>query len=93
MLLSVISLCVIYNYQISAKRSFSIDYDNNTFVKNGQPFRYIAGSLHYGRVHPLYWKDRLSKMYMAGLDAVQTWVKKHLGKNVEYSRHFSIQIW
>ena len=65
------SLFVFY-YQITDARSFSIDFDNNTFVKDGEPFRYIAGSLHYGRVHPLYWQDRLSKMYMAGLDAVQT---------------------
>ena len=30
--------------------------------------------MHYNRVPPFYWKDRLSKMYAAGLNAVQTYV-------------------
>lgn len=53
-------------------RSFTIDYDNNTFLKDGQPFRYVSGSFHYSRVPAFYWQDRLDKMKMAGLNAVQT---------------------
>ncbi|XP_033639691.1 beta-galactosidase-like [Asterias rubens] len=74
--------------EITDARSFSIDFDNNTFVKDGEPFRYIAGSLHYGRVHPLYWQDRLSKMYMAGLDAVQTYVPWNLHEPVPGTYNF-----
>ncbi|KAM4658199.1 beta-galactosidase isoform 3-T3 [Amazona ochrocephala] len=55
-------------------RSFGIDYDCNCFVKDGRPFRYISGSIHYSRVPQYYWKDRLLKMKMAGLDAIQTYV-------------------
>ncbi|KFP87948.1 Beta-galactosidase, partial [Acanthisitta chloris] len=55
-------------------RSFGIDYDSNCFVKDGSPFRYISGSIHYSRVPRYYWKDRLVKMRMAGLDAIQTYV-------------------
>ena len=44
---------------------------NNTFVKDGKPFRYISGSIHYSRVPYEYWEDRLAKMYAAGLDAIQ----------------------
>lgn len=36
--------------------------------------RYISGSMHYSRVPSYYWRDRLSKMYYAGLNAVQTYV-------------------
>ena len=36
--------------------------------------RYISGSLHYSRVPSHYWKDRLEKLYAAGLNAVQTYV-------------------
>ncbi|KAJ7404563.1 Beta-galactosidase [Willisornis vidua] len=53
-------------------RSFGIDYDCNCFVKDGKPFRYISGSIHYSRVPRYYWQDRLWKMKMAGLDAIQT---------------------
>uniref|UniRef100_A0A6Q2Y4D3 Beta-galactosidase n=1 Tax=Esox lucius TaxID=8010 RepID=A0A6Q2Y4D3_ESOLU len=55
-------------------RSFSIDYKNNCFEKDGKPFQYISGSMHYSRVPHYYWKDRLQKMYMAGLNAIQTYV-------------------
>uniref|UniRef100_A0A493TIA4 Glycoside hydrolase 35 catalytic domain-containing protein n=1 Tax=Anas platyrhynchos platyrhynchos TaxID=8840 RepID=A0A493TIA4_ANAPP len=34
--------------------------------------RYISGSIHYSRIPRYYWKDRLLKMKMAGLDAIQT---------------------
>ncbi|XP_026563898.1 beta-galactosidase-1-like protein isoform X2 [Pseudonaja textilis] len=58
----------------AAVRSFSIDYKNNCFLKDGNKFRYISGSIHYFRIPPAYWKDRLLKMYMSGLNAVQIYV-------------------
>ncbi|XP_033016218.1 beta-galactosidase-1-like protein isoform X2 [Lacerta agilis] len=58
----------------STDRSFRIDYVNNCFLKDGARFRYISGSIHYFRVPPAYWKDRLLKMYMSGLNAVQVYV-------------------
>ncbi|KAJ8290802.1 hypothetical protein GJAV_G00017740 [Gymnothorax javanicus] len=55
-------------------RTFSIDYQNDRFLKDGEPFRYISGSIHYSRIPRVYWKDRLLKMYMAGLNAIQTYI-------------------
>lgn len=57
--------------QVSGKRSFTIDYKNNCFLKDGEPFQYISGSIHYSRIPRYYWKDRLVKMYMSGLNAIQ----------------------
>uniref|UniRef100_A0AAR2LL20 Beta-galactosidase n=1 Tax=Pygocentrus nattereri TaxID=42514 RepID=A0AAR2LL20_PYGNA len=54
--------------------NFTVDYKNNCFLKDGQPFRYISGSIHYSRIPQVYWKDRLLKMYMAGLNAIQTYI-------------------
>ena len=54
------------------RRSFQIDYENNCFLKDGKPFRYISGSMHYFRVPRYYWEDRLMKMRAAGLNAVET---------------------
>ncbi|KAK2090176.1 Beta-galactosidase [Saguinus oedipus] len=53
---------------------FEIDYSRDRFFKDGQPFRYISGSIHYSRVPRFYWKDRLLKMKMAGLNTIQTYV-------------------
>ncbi|XP_045292650.1 beta-galactosidase isoform X1 [Leopardus geoffroyi] len=58
----------------ASQRTFKIDYSHNRFLKDGQPFRYISGSIHYFRVPRFYWKDRLLKMKMAGLNAIQTYV-------------------
>ena len=55
------------------ERSFYIDYDNNTFIKDGKPFRYISGSIHSYRVPRELWADRLMKMWASGLNAIQTY--------------------
>lgn len=52
-------------------RSFQLDYEEDCFRKDGVPFRYISGSIHYARVPRPAWRDRLLKMYMSGLSAVQ----------------------
>ncbi|OWK63272.1 Beta-galactosidase-1-like protein [Lonchura striata] len=55
-------------------RSFQLDYEHNCFRKDGAPFRYISGSIHYARVPRPAWRDRLLKMYMSGLSTVQVYV-------------------
>lgn len=55
-------------------RSFEIDYDTDVFLKDGKPFRYIAGSFHYFRIPRHLWLDRLKKMRYAGLNTVDTYV-------------------
>ncbi|XP_013783507.1 beta-galactosidase-like isoform X1 [Limulus polyphemus] len=56
-------------------RTFTVDNQRNIFLKDGQPFRYISGSLHYFRVPNMYWKDRMKKMKAAGLNSLQTYVE------------------
>ncbi|NXX41343.1 BGAL galactosidase, partial [Tricholaema leucomelas] len=55
-------------------RSFQLDFEEDCFLKDGVPFRYISGSIHYARVPRPAWRDRLLKMYMSGLSAVQVYV-------------------
>ncbi|XP_066177289.1 beta-galactosidase [Sylvia atricapilla] len=74
LLLPLAALAALLRAANVPERSFGIDYDSNCFVKDGKPFRYISGSIHYSRVPSYYWKDRLLKMKMAGLDAIQTYV-------------------
>ncbi|XP_010009598.1 PREDICTED: beta-galactosidase-1-like protein [Nestor notabilis] len=58
----------------SLARSFELDYEEDCFRKDGVPFRYISGSIHYTRVPRPAWRDRLLKMYMSGLSTVQVYV-------------------
>ncbi|KAF8777674.1 Beta-galactosidase like protein [Argiope bruennichi] len=55
--------------------SFVVDYENNRFLKDGNTFRYISGSVHYFRVPHEFWHDRIYKLKMAGLNAIQTYVE------------------
>ncbi len=71
-----IGILSIFEMAFSMERSFVIDYENDCFLKDGQPFRYISGTMHYFRVPRFYWNDRLQKMRAAGLNAVETYVCK-----------------
>ena len=42
------------------------------FYLDGKQFRILSGSIHYFRVVPEYWKDRLLKLKAMGLNTVQT---------------------
>lgn len=59
---------------IHEKRSFRVDLNEHVLLKDGKPFQYISGSLHYSRIPPSYWADRLEKAKAAGLDAVQIYI-------------------
>ncbi|XP_026151752.1 beta-galactosidase-1-like protein isoform X2 [Mastacembelus armatus] len=81
-------ICVSGNL-VSGERSFSIDYKNNCFLKDGKPFQYISGSIHYSRIPQYYWKDRLVKMYMTGLNAIQVYVPWNFHEAVQGIYNFT----
>ncbi|XP_022186636.2 beta-galactosidase [Nilaparvata lugens] len=56
-------------------RSFRVDYESGQLLKDGVPFRYMSGSIHYFRLPKAYWRDRLIKMKNAGLNAISTYVE------------------
>nr|CDS15015.1 beta galactosidase [Echinococcus granulosus] len=62
------------SFFITSSHTFSIDQENGVFLKDGEPFRYISGSLHYFRIPRIYWEDRLLKAKSAGLDAIQIYI-------------------
>ena len=50
----------------------SLKMDNRNFLLDGKPFRILSGAIHYFRVVPEYWKDRLLKLKGMGLNTVET---------------------
>lgn len=46
----------------------------DTFYLNGEPFQVISGSIHYFRVVPQYWRDRLEKLKAMGCNTVETYI-------------------
>ena len=63
---------------VDTPKTFQIDYENNQFLKDGEPFRYISGSIHYFRIPSALWKDRLTKVRAMGINAIQFYVQWNL---------------
>lgn len=48
--------------------------EGRNFVYDGKEIRLISGAIHYFRVVPGYWKDRLLKLKACGFNTVETYV-------------------
>lgn len=46
----------------------------DNFYLNGKPFQILSGSIHYFRIVPRYWRDRLEKLKAMGLNTVETYI-------------------
>ena len=44
------------------------------FLLDGEPMRILSGALHYFRVHPDQWADRIAKARDMGLNTIETYV-------------------
>jgi len=44
------------------------------FLLDGEPFQILSGALHYFRVHPDQWADRIEKARLMGLNTIETYV-------------------
>ncbi|MFD8012399.1 glycoside hydrolase family 35 protein [Streptomyces sp. NPDC058955] len=55
-----------------------LEIADDGFRLDDRPFRIISGGLHYFRVHPEQWADRLHKARLLGLNTVETYVPWNL---------------
>lgn len=65
--------------------SFEIKDD---FYLNGEKFKIISGAIHYFRVVPEYWKDRLEKLKALGCNTVETYVAWNVHEQKEGEFNF-----
>lgn len=47
---------------------------NGEFMLGDKPYNIYSGAIHYFRVVPEYWEDRLTKLKLAGFNTVETYV-------------------
>ena len=59
------------------------------FLLDGKPFTVISGAIHYFRVIPDYWEDRLKKLRACGFNTVETYVAWNLHERREGEFCFS----
>ncbi|MDP4552519.1 beta-galactosidase [Alkalihalobacillus macyae] len=60
----------------------------NQFYLNDEPFQILSGGLHYFRVVPEYWKDRLQKLKALGLNTVETYIPWNFHEPKKGQFHF-----
>ena len=65
-------LMLLFGVTISTAQTFSIG--DSLFYLNGKPFQILSGEMHYARIPPAYWRDRLLKARSMGLNTVATYV-------------------
>ncbi len=52
----------------------TIEIAGQEIVINSNPVQIRSGAMHYFRVHPEYWRDRLLKLKQCGLNTVETYL-------------------
>ncbi|MDU0202777.1 beta-galactosidase [Paenibacillus sp. PFR10] len=58
------------------------------FFLDGEPFQILSGAIHYFRVVPEYWEDRLLKLKACGFNTVETYVPWNLHEPQENAYNF-----
>jgi len=58
------------------------------FMLKTKPLRIFSGSIHYFRVVPEYWRDRLLKLKAMGLNTVETYVPWNLHEEIKGQFNF-----
>ena len=53
-------------------RDRGITFSGRDFVVNGHKTKLLSGAMHYFRIVPDYWEDRLQRLKSAGLNTVET---------------------
>ncbi|WP_457101956.1 glycoside hydrolase family 35 protein [Microbacterium sp. P5_E9] len=65
--------------ELSAAASVSrFAIGESDFLLDGEPFQILSGAIHYFRVHPDHWADRIRKARLMGLNTIETYVAWNL---------------
>lgn len=66
-----------------------LSVDGNQLKMDNHPFQLISGAIHYFRVIPGYWEDRLLKLKACGFNCVETYVPWNLHEPKEGNFNFT----
>ncbi len=64
----------------------NLTYSNKQFFLHSKPINIISGAIHYFRVVPEYWEDRLRKLKACGFNTVETYCAWNLHE--QYEGHY-----
>lgn len=52
----------------------ALTLDGDTFLRAGRPHRIVSAAVHYFRIRPELWSDRLLRLRAMGVNTVETYV-------------------
>lgn len=64
-------------------------FQGENFLMDGKPYQIISGAMHYFRIVPEYWEDRLKKLKACGFNTVETYTCWNLHERKEGQFDFS----
>ncbi|MFD7072628.1 beta-galactosidase family protein [Nocardioides sp. NPDC059952] len=67
----------------------TLTWRDGEFLKHGVPHRILSGSIHYFRIHPDLWEDRLRRVAATGFNTVDTYVAWNFHEQDEGSPDFT----
>ena len=67
----------------------TVFYDDKKIYINGKATKLVSGAMHYFRIVPQYWEDRLLKLKESGCNCVETYVCWNLHEKKEGEFDFS----
>jgi len=68
----LLSTLLLFGINYVNAREFKIE--NNSFVKDGEIIQIVSSELHYFRIHPSYWADRLQRVRALGANTIQVYI-------------------
>lgn len=63
---------------VQTEKSYTAEVNENGVFVDGKPFRILSGEIHYFRVQPAQWRDRLEKLRACGLNCVSVYMPWNL---------------
>ena len=52
----------------------ALSYSDRELFRKGEPHRIIAGAIHYFRIHPEQWQDRIDRLVAMGVNTLDTYI-------------------
>ena len=74
---------------MSTSASPSITWQDGALRRDGEPHRVISGAVHYFRVHPDQWEDRLRRLAAMGANTVDTYIAWNFHERAEGEYDFT----
>ncbi|MFC5450358.1 glycoside hydrolase family 35 protein [Paenibacillus aestuarii] len=66
-----------------------LQINKQQFIWDGEPLQIISGAIHYFRIVPEYWEDRLLKLKACGFNTVETYIPWNLHEPKEGEFNFA----